>query len=263
VRPVWVSPPRPDEGLTALAVWSGDGSRPWLLAAAARTHRLVLFDAATGELLRELGVAGERPGQFRDPADVAVAGDLAFVAESGNGRVQVLRLPGLSTVGFLGGGELRRPVALAVEARGTGLVLWVADEAAAEGEGPRHRAFELGPDGLPTAAGGGKVGEGAAPARPAPPGRDVAPLPCLEGRWLAAARDEALVLLDGDLAPAGGFRIEGPTAGPTVAVAGAPGPLPGLPGGALYALAADGSIAALDVGDLGRALGRATTCGAP
>lgn len=129
VAPLWETVPRPEEGFAGLDVWPGGGQRPWLVVAAAASHRLVIFDAGSGELLRELGALGERPGSFRDPVDVAVAGDLAFVVERGNARVQVVRLPGLATAGFLGEGELDRPAAVAVEPAAEGWTVWVAEEA--------------------------------------------------------------------------------------------------------------------------------------
>lgn len=129
VAPLWETVPRPEEGFAGLDVWPGGGQRPWLVAAAAASHRLVIFDAGSGELLRELGALGERPGSFREPVDVAVGGDLAFVVERGNARVQVVRLPGLATAGFLGEGELERPAAVAVEPAVEGWTVWVAEEA--------------------------------------------------------------------------------------------------------------------------------------
>jgi 3-phytase len=83
VAPLWETVARPEEGFAGLDVWPGGGQRPWLIVAAAASHRLVIFDAGSGELLRELGALGERPGRFREPVDVAVAGDLAFVVERG------------------------------------------------------------------------------------------------------------------------------------------------------------------------------------
>lgn len=129
VAPLWETVPRPEEGFAGLDVWPGGGQRPWLVVAAAASHRLVIVDAGSGELLRELGALGERPGSFRDPVDVAVAGAFAFVVERGNARVQVVRLPGLATAGFLGEGELERPAAVAVEPAAEGWTVWVAEEA--------------------------------------------------------------------------------------------------------------------------------------
>ncbi|HEX2164216.1 MAG TPA: hypothetical protein VHM02_09725, partial [Thermoanaerobaculia bacterium] len=143
VEPLWETVPRPEEGLAGLAVWPGSGDRPWVIVAAAASHRLVLFDAATGELLRELGSLGEGPGQFREPVAVAVAGDLAFVAERGNARVQVLRLPGLATVGFLGDGELARPAAVAVEPAGERWAVWVAEEGVSGAPPAADAPFEV------------------------------------------------------------------------------------------------------------------------
>lgn len=139
VEPAWETGARPEEGIHGVAVWPGTGDRPWLLATAAATHRLLLFDADTGEALRDFGGRGEGDGRFRDPRGVAVVDDLALVAERGGGRVQVLRLPGLSTLGSVGAGVLDRPEGLAVVRRGTGdYELFVSDDArTAAGGDPR------------------------------------------------------------------------------------------------------------------------------
>jgi len=135
VAEVWIGEPRPEEGIVGLAAWAGGGDRAWVIAAAADTDRLLIFDAATGEALAEHGAAGEIAGRFRDPAGVAVVGGLALVAEAEGGRVQVLRLPGLSTAGFLGAGTLRAPSLLAAARAGDGYEVWVADRAEGEGRG--------------------------------------------------------------------------------------------------------------------------------
>ncbi|MCU0555082.1 MAG: NHL repeat-containing protein [Syntrophales bacterium] len=55
------------------------------------THRVAQYSAA-GELLAEWGGEGDQPGQFRSPAGVALGPDgLVYVADKGNGRVQVFR----------------------------------------------------------------------------------------------------------------------------------------------------------------------------
>lgn len=129
VTETWVGQPRPEEGIVALAGWTGGGDRAWVIAAAAGTDRLLVFDAVTGEALVEHGSTGEIAGRFRRPAAVAVVGDLALVAEETGGRIQVLRLPGLSTAGFLGAGMLVAPTLLAAAPDGDGYEVWVADRA--------------------------------------------------------------------------------------------------------------------------------------
>lgn len=168
LTPLWETVARPEEGFAGLAFWPGAGQRAWLVVAAAASHRLVLFDAESGELLREVGALGERAGSFREPVAVAVGGDLAFVVEHGNARVQLLRLPGLATVGFLGEGELRRPAAVAVEPAGEGWTVWVGEE---EVQGPGaplgshatvHR-FEVAADGSVLAGRRLELGLGGSP----------------------------------------------------------------------------------------------------
>jgi 3-phytase len=109
---------RPDN-LDTPALWHGpDGDR--LLVTAKSSHRLAVYDAATGRTLGSIGGPGSGPGRFRRPNGIVVLGDLAFVVERDNRRVQVLRLPEGRPVGSFGEGALRSPYGLATVARGPG-----------------------------------------------------------------------------------------------------------------------------------------------
>ena len=61
-----------------------------LLVSDVRNHR-VCAHALDGTFLREFGSQGAGDGQFHNPYSIAVAGELAYVADYGNHRVQVLR----------------------------------------------------------------------------------------------------------------------------------------------------------------------------
>jgi len=95
--------------LDSLATWPTEDGRTWLIATGKSSHRLVVFDADTGEQLRTFGAEGEAPGQFRRPNGVAVHGDHLFVVERDNHRVQVLSLPDFAVVGSFGQAQLRSP----------------------------------------------------------------------------------------------------------------------------------------------------------
>lgn len=99
---------RPDN-IDTPAVWHAPGGGAWLLATAKSTHRLIVYDAATGETLGSIGRAGGGPGEFRRPNGILVLGDLAFVVERDNRRIQVLRLPDAEPVGTFGESVLRSP----------------------------------------------------------------------------------------------------------------------------------------------------------
>ena len=255
LAPLWETVPRPADGFAGLAVWPGAGQRPWLLVAAAATHRLVLFDAESGELLREVGALGERAGSFREPVDVAVAGDLAFVVERGNGRVQVLRLPGLATLGFLGVGELERPAAVAVEpAAGGGWTVWVAEEAAPAAEGepaerpaaPSLRRYAVAADG--TSGGGELVTLGPDRGLPLDVGFQIAGADryvCPDGGgWLVGGEEsDVLVLPSAGLEPLARLVLAG--AGTPVAVAVVPPAFSALAAGTTYALTGDSRVVAV------------------
>ncbi|MFC0682729.1 phytase [Lysobacter korlensis] len=109
VDETYVSEQSPTDELDSLATWVAEDGRTWLIASAKSSHRLVVFDADSGERLREVGGRGDGPGQFNRPNGVAVHGDHLFVVERDNHRVQVLSLPGFEPVATFGGAELRSP----------------------------------------------------------------------------------------------------------------------------------------------------------
>ncbi len=61
-----------------------------VIVASTFSHRLIVFDRSTGQMLRKLGQCGKRmrPMEFEMPSDVAVnAGNQLFVCDTHNNRV--------------------------------------------------------------------------------------------------------------------------------------------------------------------------------
>lgn len=108
----YASDESPQDELDSLATWTTEDGATWLIATAKSSHRLVVFDADSGERLRTVGGEGTGPGLFKRPNGVAVHGDHLFVVERDNRRVQVLSLPGFDVVGTFGNSELRSPYGL-------------------------------------------------------------------------------------------------------------------------------------------------------
>jgi len=108
----WRSPAQPEDALDSLATWPSPDGATWLIATAKRAHQLRVFDADTGAPLRSVGTQGPLPGQFARPNGIAVIGDLVFVVERDNRRVQVLELPGFRSIAAFGMPELRSPYGL-------------------------------------------------------------------------------------------------------------------------------------------------------
>lgn len=115
-RPVvveaWRSSAHADDELDSLATWPTPDGGTWLIATAKRTHQLRVFDADTGAVLRTVGGRGPIPGRFDRPNGIAVHGDLVFVAERDNHRVQVFSLPDFRPLAAFGADELRSPYGL-------------------------------------------------------------------------------------------------------------------------------------------------------
>ncbi len=99
----------PGDELDSLATWPTEDGGVWLVASAKNVHQLVVFDADSGELLRRVGSQGDGAGEFLRPNGVFVHGDLLFVSERDNRRVQLLELPDFRPLGSFGQGLLRSP----------------------------------------------------------------------------------------------------------------------------------------------------------
>jgi 3-phytase len=125
VPETYESPRLNGDNVDSLAVWAPGG---WLLATAKASDSVVVLDVASGAVVRRLGGSGSGPGQFRRPNGIAVVGDLLVVVERDNRRVQVLALPELTTLGFVGADVLRFPYGVAAFAASAGRYeLYVTD----------------------------------------------------------------------------------------------------------------------------------------
>lgn len=128
LQEAWVSEPVPGDELDSLVAWPTEDGRVWLIATAKATHHLALYDADTGQRLRTVGGPGTAVGQFNRPNGIAVFGDLLFVAERDNHRVQAFRLPEFAPLGAFGADALRSPYGLWVHEPAPGeLELFVTD----------------------------------------------------------------------------------------------------------------------------------------
>ncbi|WP_132999074.1 phytase [Luteimonas arsenica] len=109
VTETFVSPDMRGEELDSIATWVDADGATLLLATGKSTHRLALFDGDSGEPLRTVGARGKIPGEFNRPNGLAVFGNVLFVVERDNHRVQLLTLPDLQPLALFGADELRSP----------------------------------------------------------------------------------------------------------------------------------------------------------
>lgn len=109
IEEAWASPMDEADNVDSVAYWQGPDGKDVVVATGKESHQLLVYDAQTGELLRRVAGPGGGPGELQRPNGIMIEGDLAFVVERDNHRVQAFRLPELESVGTFGGDELQRP----------------------------------------------------------------------------------------------------------------------------------------------------------
>lgn len=109
------------------AVWHGADGQHWLLATAKEGNVIIVYDAATGEKIKQFGQGGGEAGELRRPNGIAVIEDLAIVVERDNHRIQVFSLPDAKSLGVFGESVLRRPYGLTVDRYEDRFHLYVTD----------------------------------------------------------------------------------------------------------------------------------------
>ena len=127
VPEAFATPMTPEDNIDSVASWTAADGRVLLLATAKSTHRLVVYDGATGERVRHVGGQGTGPGEFDRPNGIAIADDLVFVVERDNRRVQVLQLPDMRTVAEFGADVLQLPYGIWINETGGGYEVYVTD----------------------------------------------------------------------------------------------------------------------------------------
>lgn len=112
VAEAFITAATPDDNIDSPAAWATPGGELWLFATAKQGDRLVVYDGETGQTLRSVGGSGAGAGRFERPNGIAVHGDLLFVVERDNRRVQVLALPSLRSLATFGENQLLQPYGL-------------------------------------------------------------------------------------------------------------------------------------------------------
>ncbi|UCH46590.1 MAG: 6-bladed beta-propeller [Betaproteobacteria bacterium] len=113
---------------------NSDGSRVYAVdtgGVSSQEHRIRVFDAVSGEHLRDIGTRGTDEGQFNLPRDVELSADgKLYIVDGGNFRVQILDENGafVRTFGSLGAqfGQFSRPKGIAADPAGN---IYVSDTA--------------------------------------------------------------------------------------------------------------------------------------
>lgn len=91
-----------------------DKTGSYIVATAKSTHQLVVYNAINGQEIKRIGSLGSGLGQFDRPNGIWIYGDLCFVVERNNKRIQVLKLPDFEPILTFGEDKLLKPYGLTV-----------------------------------------------------------------------------------------------------------------------------------------------------
>lgn len=133
VPEAFVSASTPQHDVDSPASWRDPQGRLQVIATAKKTGMLLVYDGDDGRLLRSVGGEGEAAGRLRRPNGIAVTGELAWVVERDNHRVQLFSLPDFEPLLLFGADDLRKPYGLWVRSLPQAYEVIVSDNY--EGEG--------------------------------------------------------------------------------------------------------------------------------
>jgi 3-phytase len=109
IQEAFVTSLTPLDNIDSIATWITPEGNTWLIATAKDSGQLIVFDGDSGQTLQHVGSSGGELGQFLRPNGIAVFGDLVFVVERDNHRVQALALPDFKPVAVFGVADLLQP----------------------------------------------------------------------------------------------------------------------------------------------------------
>ncbi len=139
IEETFLSKIKPEENISSYVFWHGENSEHQAITLTEKSDALVVYDAKKGTVIRRFGRTGTEKGEFKRPCDIAIADNILFVLERGNHRVQVLEVPGLTTLGFIGTDRLKKPSSLAVYRVEHGaFYLYIVDTVESKGKQIEH-----------------------------------------------------------------------------------------------------------------------------
>jgi 3-phytase len=104
-----------------------DDSGTYVFATAKASDQIFVYNAENGNLIKKVGETGSELGQFKSPNGIYIYGDLCFIVERDNHRVQVLRLPKLEPVLSFGEDRLVKPYGLNVFRKDSKFHIYITD----------------------------------------------------------------------------------------------------------------------------------------
>ena len=123
----WLTQRNEQDNVDSVAVWTDGVDRHWLLATAKESDILIIYDAATGERLGQAGGTGNASGELLRPNGIMVLGNMAWIVERDNHRLQVLSLPDFEPLGIFGQDLLSKPYGLWIHKVAEGYRVFITD----------------------------------------------------------------------------------------------------------------------------------------
>lgn len=120
IQETWISESTPDDNIDSVASWRTGEGKLLVVATAKAGNSLRVYDGDSGVFLRAINADAGGDTALKRPNGVFVAGNMAFVVERDNRRVQVFDLQRNESVGAFGSDHLRFPYGLWVWPRTDG-----------------------------------------------------------------------------------------------------------------------------------------------
>ncbi len=104
-----------------------DETGAYVITTAKSTDQLVVYNAVSGNVVKRVGTSGTDLGQFDRPNGIWVYGNLCFVVERDNKRLQILELPDFKPLLTFGEDKLDSPYGLTVFRKNGTFNIYITD----------------------------------------------------------------------------------------------------------------------------------------
>lgn len=126
IKETFVTESKPEENVDSIAYIGGE--QPLAVVTGKESHNLIVVDILAGKRLKVVGEPGSAENQFKRPNGIQAIDDMVLVVERDNKRVQVLSVPEMTHLAYIGADVLERPYGLSCFKKGDAYELYVTDD---------------------------------------------------------------------------------------------------------------------------------------